>query len=108
MEIERRQRVVGRRQQDVWNVWDKRIRDIGIYVVAIAGVVNQIFFTRNPSETVLVFLAAMLGFPLILRADENRRVGSTHANHTDEEEDAVDERRQRDDRKKPTRTRKQV
>lgn len=63
----------GRREIDRWSVWDRRIRDLGIYTVAISGVVNQIFFTKDPSETLLIFLAAMLGFPLVLRADEFRR-----------------------------------
>lgn len=70
--IERRI-MVGRREVDKWSVWDRRIRDVGIYLVAITGAVNQLFFTKDPSETILVFLAAMLGFPLILRADEVRR-----------------------------------
>lgn len=68
--------IEGRRESDKWNVWDRRVRDIGIYVVAITGAVNQLFFTEDPSETALVFLAAMLGFPLVLRADESRRVPS--------------------------------
>lgn len=71
--VERRSMQPGRRENDRWNVWDRRIRDLGIYTVAISGVVNQIFFTKDPSETLLIFLAAMLGFPLVLRADEFRR-----------------------------------
>lgn len=69
--------MAGRREIDKWNVWDRRIRDVGIYLVAIAGAINQLFFTPDPSETALVFLAAMLGFPLVLRADEARRVVDT-------------------------------
>lgn len=68
-----------RREVDRWSIWDRRIRDLGIYTVAIAGVVNQVFFIKDPSETVLVFLAAMLGFPLVLRADESRRSSSDNS-----------------------------
>lgn len=64
---------MGRRASDRWAVWDKHVRDLVIFVVAIAGVVNQVFFVDNPSETILVFLAAMLGVPFVLRADESRR-----------------------------------
>lgn len=63
----------GRREADKWTVWDRRARDLGIYILAVAGCINQLFFTKEPSETVLIFLAAMLGFPLVLRADEARR-----------------------------------
>jgi hypothetical protein len=88
---------VGRREQDKWNVWDKRVRDLGIYIVALAGVVNQLFFSKNPSETILVFLAAMLGFPLILKADEVRRIGREQAPYETDEE-----RRQHDDKRTNT------
>lgn len=68
-----RREMLARRDSDRWTIWDRRLRDVGIYLVAIAGAVNQLFFTKDPSETALVFLAAMLGFPLVLRADEGRR-----------------------------------
>jgi hypothetical protein len=76
-----KRREEGRREADRWSIWDRRVRDLGIYIVALAGVINQLFFAKEPSETILVFLAAALGFPLVLRADEIRRMNRDDREH---------------------------
>jgi hypothetical protein len=76
-----RRKIAGRRNGDKFSIWDRRVRDIGIYIVAILGVINQLFFVEDPSETTLVFLAAMLGFPLVLKADEFRRTDNINGSN---------------------------
>lgn len=72
-----------RRADDQWARWDKRVRDLVLFAVGIAGIVNELFLSDEPNPTALVFLATIVGVPFVLRADEKRR--SDQAT-TDEEE----------------------
>lgn len=58
---------------DRWGTWEKRLRDLVIFVVAIGGMINELFFQQEPRPTILLFLTGVLGLPFALRADEKRR-----------------------------------
>lgn len=68
-----RRKPVGRREQDRWNKWDKRVRDLTIWAIMAAALINELFYEEEPRPSALVFIASMLGMPLVLRADEKRR-----------------------------------
>lgn len=72
---ERRASVEGRRAEDRWSVWDKRIRDAILFVVGIAGIVNELFVIAGPRPSALLFLGSLVGLPFVLQADERRRNG---------------------------------
>lgn len=59
--------------ENKWQIWDKRVRDVGLYIVGMLGVINELFIQPEPRPTSLVFLATVLGIPFVLRADEKRR-----------------------------------
>lgn len=69
---EKRQ-AVGRRQTDRWSVWDKRIRDLVIWLVTAAALVNELFLKTEPNTGIVVALLGALGVPFALKADEFRR-----------------------------------
>lgn len=51
----------------------RTIRDRVLFLVGLAGVASQtvaFFMGLDPSETLLVTFAAMMGLPAFLRADE--------------------------------------
>lgn len=62
--------------KDRWGTWDKRIRDLVIFLIAAGALVNELFLKDKPEIPTLVFLAGILGLPLALKADELRRGGS--------------------------------
>lgn len=64
-----------RRADDRFALWDRRVRDILLYVVGIGGVINELFVVHEPRVYALVFLASILGIPFVLRQDEKRRGG---------------------------------
>lgn len=59
-------------QNDKWGKWDKRVRDIGIYILGLVGALNELFRQTEPRVTALLFIASMLGLPFVFRADELR------------------------------------
>lgn len=64
---------MGRRREDRWAVLDKWVRDTALFLVGIAGVINELWFQSAPRWSALVFLASLLGLPFALSADERRR-----------------------------------
>lgn len=63
------------REKDKWSKWDKRIRDLIIWVIGTGALVNELFLKESPETATLVFLAGVLGVPFILKADEMKRGG---------------------------------
>lgn len=63
----------GRRTQDKWSTWDKRLRDTLIYLLGIVGAINELFLEKDPRPTALVFIGSIIGAPFALKADERRR-----------------------------------
>lgn len=51
----------------------QRLRSIVLFVVGIAGIIYEVVVDKLERPTVLVLLAAMVGLPAFLRADERRR-----------------------------------
>jgi hypothetical protein len=67
-----RRAVPGRRSDDQWSVWDKRVRDGLIFVMGIIGCAHELFILPDPRPSALVFVASLLGLPFVLSADESR------------------------------------
>jgi hypothetical protein len=53
--------------------WDKRLKDLVLYFIGCAGVINELWFEDQPRPPVLFFLITVLGLPLVQKADEKRR-----------------------------------
>jgi hypothetical protein len=62
-------------EEQKWDRWDKRLRDITLFLVGIAGVINELWIEETPRLYSLIFLGSILGIPFALRADEKRRGG---------------------------------
>lgn len=63
----------GRRAQDRWATWDKRVRDSMIFALGVIGALNELFIEKDPRPTALVFIGSIIGVPFALKADERRR-----------------------------------
>lgn len=61
-----------RRSTDLWNRYDKRVRDSIIFMVGVGGVINELFVENEPRPAALVFLASLIGVPFVLSADEKK------------------------------------
>lgn len=70
--MEKRGQVAGRRVDDIWARWDKRVRDTIIFLVGVGGCINELFFIADPRPAALVFLASLIGIPFVLSADESK------------------------------------
>lgn len=54
-------------------MWRPQRKDV-LFVLGIMGIaLEEARVFGNPSETLLLLFAAMIGLPLVLRADEHRR-----------------------------------
>lgn len=62
-------------EEQQWERWDKRLRDIVLFLIGIAGVCNELWIEQEPRLYALIFLGSILGIPFALRADEKRRGG---------------------------------
>lgn len=60
---------------DKWTSRDRWIRDFFIWIVGVSAMINELFLKPEPDSSILVFLAGMLGIPLVLKMDEARRNG---------------------------------
>lgn len=63
----------GRRSEDKWAIWDKRLRDAVLFVIGAAGIINELFLVPEPRVSSFVFLTSLVGLPFVLQADERRR-----------------------------------
>jgi hypothetical protein len=58
--------------QDFYDEWSVRIRDLLLYLVGVAGIVNEIWLEEEPRWSILVFVASLVGLPTVLKLDEVR------------------------------------
>lgn len=58
---------------DRWGIWDKRVRDFGVWTMGLAAFAHEVFLEREPRPAILVAIGYALGFPLARRADEKRK-----------------------------------
>lgn len=63
-----------RRAEQIYDQWSVKIRDTILYVVGVAGIINEVWLVPEPRITLLVFLGSLVGLPVLLRADERRPV----------------------------------
>lgn len=63
-----------KREEDKWNKWDNRVRDLFIWMLGAADLINQFFFTKDPSEVLILAGFAVLGIPIALEQDKLRRL----------------------------------
>lgn len=63
----------GRRREDLWLISDKKVRDFVLWLVGVAGVINELFIVPDPRPSALIFLGSLIGVPFVLGADEKRR-----------------------------------
>lgn len=70
--MDNRTGVPGRRMDDVWARWDKRVRDSIIFIVGVGGCIHELFIVPEPRPAALVFLASLIGVPFVLSADESK------------------------------------
>ena len=69
-----RKRRPTREETDQWAKYEKRVRDVIIFVLGIAGIVNEFWIETEPRLPVLLAGFALIGIPLTLYADEQRRL----------------------------------
>jgi hypothetical protein len=64
-------------------VWRPQRKDV-LFVIGLAGIaLEEMRLFGDPSETLLLLFAAMIGLPLVLRADEQRRSNDAMKNGPD-------------------------
>lgn len=64
---------VERPTPDRWSVWDRRLRDLGLFVLGAVLTVNEFVIRADVRIAALPFLAGLLSLPLALRADERNQ-----------------------------------
>lgn len=62
----------GRRDGDLYDKWNSRVRDVVLFLVGVSGCVYEIFLVPDPRPSILVFLGSLIGMPFVLSADEKR------------------------------------
>lgn len=60
-------------QKDKWSTWDKRIRDLFIFTIGLSFAINELVIEPQPRPAALIFVANMIGVPLVLAAAERKR-----------------------------------
>lgn len=56
-----------------WTRWDKRARDLAIFVVGIGIIVNEAIVSKTKDLPTMLFGGGMAGLPFVLKTDEMRR-----------------------------------
>jgi hypothetical protein len=62
-----------RRLEERWDTWSKRLIDLAISCIGLAGCIFVIFFKPETPSAILILLAAMIGVPFVLSADHQQR-----------------------------------
>jgi hypothetical protein len=70
---DKRRATVGRRAEDQWAVWDKRIRDMILFTLGASGIISEFFLNPPPDFTILGASLTLVGVPVALFADARRR-----------------------------------
>lgn len=58
---------------DRWTKWNLRIRDLVLWLIGIGAVVNELFAREEIRPLAPPIIAALLGLPIALRADERKK-----------------------------------
>lgn len=61
------------KEKDKWATWDKRIRDAFIFIIGLGFAINELVVETEPRPSALIFVANMIGVPLVLAAVERKR-----------------------------------
>ena len=64
---------MARRQEDKWNLWDQRVRDIALFIFGAIGFFHELLIREEPHLYMIIASGALMGIPLVLQADEKRR-----------------------------------
>lgn len=61
-----------RRNSGRYDRTEQRVKDAVIFILAIGGSINEIWFVREARPYILAFILSFLGVPFILKADSLR------------------------------------
>lgn len=68
-----------RREEDKWNIWDSRLKDIAMFLFGAIGFFHELLIRPQPNLTILVASGALMGVPLVMSADSKKKNGDgTH------------------------------
>lgn len=59
------------------NGWSKAknvLRDLGVTILSLAGLVRELFFVPEPNVTIILILGGFLGIPFVMKADRMRKL----------------------------------
>lgn len=62
-----------RREIDLWAIWDKRLKDLSMFVFGAIGFFHELLVRGEPEVIILVAAGALMGVPLVMSADSKRR-----------------------------------
>lgn len=62
-----------KRQDDLWNLWEVHLREFLFWLVCIAGVIKEVFFSKEPNLPLITALIGAIGIPFVMRRDEKAR-----------------------------------
>lgn len=66
-----------RREADRWDIWDRRIRDVLLFLAGLLLLLHETVASTAPRPTLVVAAMALLGVPFVMAADEKRRKKSS-------------------------------
>lgn len=77
--------VPGRRKEDQWAIWDKRLRDVILFLLGVGLTLNEFLnISQGPRPAALVFLSSLIGLPFVLQANEKMRRESSFERTNDD------------------------
>lgn len=70
---DRRSQLPGRREEDKWALWDKRIKDVAIFIFGSVGFFHELLIRPEPNIYMIIASGALMNVPLVMAADAKRR-----------------------------------
>lgn len=67
---EQRGDMPGRRDEDRWVKWDKRLRDVALFIFGAIGFFYEMTQRAEPELIMIVASGALMGVPLLMSASE--------------------------------------
>lgn len=61
-----------RREEDLWAHWERRLKDLAMFVFGAAGFFHEMLFRPEPEIALLVASCGLMGVPLVMAADTLR------------------------------------